>query len=74
MHASQFGGAATRALGDTSTVVLTKYILAGLATAFFVFAAVRATAGRGWVHPQVRTWLLLAAIFTGVSAWLFYNG
>jgi hypothetical protein len=54
--------------------MLTKYILAGLAVAFFAFAAMRAGGGRGWVHPQVRTWLLLAAIFTGVSAWLFYNG
>jgi len=61
-------------VGDTSTTVLTKYILAGLAAAFFAFAAMRAVGGRGWVHPQVRTWLLLAAIFTGVSAWLFYNG
>ena len=74
MHASHFGGATARMLGDTSTVMLTKYILAGLAAAFFVSAALRATGGRGWVHPQVRTWLLLAAIFTGVSAWLFYNG
>jgi hypothetical protein len=54
--------------------MLTKYILAGLAAAFFVFAAGRAAGGGGWVHPQVRTWLLLAAIFTGASAWLFYNG
>jgi len=54
--------------------MLAKYILAGLAAAFFVFAAGRAKGGHGWVHPQVRAWLLLAAIFTGVSAWLFYNG
>ena len=53
--------------------MLTKYILAGVAAAFFVFAAVRATSGRGWVHPQVRAWLLVAAIFSVVSAWLFYN-
>lgn len=52
----------------------TKYILAGLAVVFFAFATMRAGGGLGWVHPQVRTWLLLAAIFTGVSAWLFYNG
>jgi len=61
-------------VGHTSTAMLAKYILAGLAAAFFVFAAGRAARGRGWVHPQVRAWLLLAAIFTGVSAWLFYNG
>jgi hypothetical protein len=58
---------------DTSTIMLTKYILAGVALVFFVFAAVRASGGRGWVHPQVRAWLLLAAIFSVVSAWLFYN-
>ena len=61
-------------MGDTSTVMQTKYILAGLAVVFFAFATMRAGGGLGWVHPQVRTWLLLAAIFTGVSAWLFYNG
>jgi hypothetical protein len=54
--------------------MLTKYILAGLAAVFFASATLRATRGRGWVHPQVRTWLLLGAIFSGVSAWLFYNG
>ena len=53
--------------------MLTKYILAALAAVFFVSAALRATGGRGWRHPQVRSWLLLAAIFSGVSAWLFYN-
>ncbi len=58
---------------DTSTTMLTKYILAAVAAVFFLFAAVRAMGGRGWVHPQVRAWLLLAAIFTVVSGWLFYN-
>jgi hypothetical protein len=53
--------------------LLTKYILAGVALVFFVFAVVRATGGRGWVHPQVQAWLMLAAIFSVVSAWLFYN-
>ncbi len=53
--------------------MLTKYILAALAAVFFVSAALRATGRRGWRHPQVRSWLLLAAIFSGVSAWLFYN-
>jgi len=53
--------------------MLAKYILAALAAVFFVSAALRATGGRGWRHPQVRSWLLLAAIFSGVSAWLFYN-
>jgi hypothetical protein len=55
------------------TIVLTKYILAVLAAVFLFSAAWRATSGRGWRHPQVRSWLLVAAIFSGVSAWLFYN-
>jgi hypothetical protein len=54
--------------------MLTKYILAGVAVMFFAFATMRATGGRGWIHPQVRTWLVVAAIFSGVSAWLFYRG
>jgi hypothetical protein len=53
--------------------MLTKYILAVLAAVFLVSAAWRVASGRGWRHPQVRSWLLLAAIFSGVSAWLFYN-
>ena len=50
-----------------------KYILAGLAVAFLAAAAVRIMRERGWSHPQVRTWLLLGVIFSGVSAWLFYQ-
>ena len=53
--------------------MLAKYILAGLAFAFFAAAVLRLTGARGWSHPQVRTWLLIAAIFTVVSAWLFYQ-
>jgi hypothetical protein len=53
--------------------MLTKYILAGLAAVFFVAAVARVASGRGWMHAQVRTWLLLAAIFTVVSAWLFHS-
>ena len=49
-----------------------KYILAGLAVAFFAAAVLRLS-GRGFSHPQVRTWLLVAAIFSVVSAWLFYQ-
>jgi DMSO reductase anchor subunit len=53
--------------------MLAKYILAGLALVFFAAAVVRLTGGRGVSHPQVRTWLLIAAIFGVVSAWLFYQ-
>jgi hypothetical protein len=54
--------------------MVAKYILAGLAVVFLVAAALRLTGGRGWSHPQVRTWFLIGVIFTVVSAWLFYQG
>ena len=50
-----------------------KYVLAGLSVVFLV-AALRRAAGAGMAHPQVRTWLLIAAMFAGVSAWLFGRG
>ena len=48
-----------------------KYILAALAIAFFIAAMIRVSRGGGVRHPQTRTWLLVAAIFASVSAWLF---
>jgi len=44
----------------------TKYILATIALAFLIAAITR-----GPRSPQGRTWLLIAAIFGLVSAWLF---
>ena len=73
MHAGDYRRVADGAVGDTSTIMLTKYILAVLAAVFLISAAWRATSGGGWRHPQVRSWLLVAAIFSGVSVWLFYN-
>jgi hypothetical protein len=46
-----------------------KYILAALAVAFFIAAGMKLAAGRN--RGQARIWLLVAAIFTLVSAWLF---
>ena len=46
-----------------------KYILAVLAILFLIAAATR-----GFRGPQARTWLLVAAIFTAVSLWLFSKG
>ena len=51
-----------------------KYILAGLAVAFLAAALMRPSRGGGISHPQKKTWLLIAAIFAAVSAWLFYQG
>ena len=54
--------------------MLAKYILAGLAALFLAAAVLRFMGERGRSHPQVGAWLLLGAIFSVVSAWLFYNG
>jgi drug/metabolite transporter (DMT)-like permease len=53
-------------------MVVAKYVLAALAVAFLILGAGRLIRDRGRLHPQSRTWLLIAAIFGGVSAWLFY--
>jgi drug/metabolite transporter (DMT)-like permease len=53
--------------------VAAKYILAGLALAFLVAGVLRLARDGGRTHPQSRTWLLIGAIFGGVSAWLFYQ-
>lgn len=44
-----------------------KYILAVLAAMFLALSLTR----RNPMHPQSRTWLLVAVIFSAVSAWLF---
>lgn len=51
-----------------------KYILAAFAILFLVAAAVRSARTPGKLPPQARTWLLVAAIFAAVSAWLFLRG
>jgi NO-binding membrane sensor protein with MHYT domain len=49
-----------------------KYILVVVALAFLIAGTARLVRDGGRPHPQSRTWLLIAAIFGGVSAWLFY--
>jgi len=53
--------------------VAAKYILGGLAVAFLVAALMRMSRGGGLSHPQTKTWLIVAAIFGVVSAWLFFG-
>jgi hypothetical protein len=48
-----------------------KYILAVLSIAFLVASMRSYTRTGNWRHPQTRTWLLISAIFGGVSIWLF---
>jgi uncharacterized membrane protein HdeD (DUF308 family) len=49
-----------------------KYILAALALVFLVASVMRVARDGGKLRPQSRTWLLIAAIFGAVSAWLWY--
>jgi hypothetical protein len=51
--------------------VAAKYILAVVSVAFLAPALTRLSRGGGIGHPQTKTWLLVAAIFAAVSAWLF---
>ena len=51
----------------------TKYILGGLSVLFLILAVSRIGRTGAASHPQSRTWLLIAAIFGAVSAWLFYD-
>ena len=51
-----------------------KYIFAGLAVAFLVAGALRLARDGGKRHPQSQAWLTMAAIFAGLSVWLFSRG
>ena len=51
----------------------TKYILAALSVVFLILAVSRISRTDAASAPQSRTWLLIAAIFGAVSAWLFYD-
>ena len=50
-----------------------KYILAALALVFLTAALRRRARDHGQITGQTRTWLLIAAIFGLVSAFLFYG-
>ena len=39
---------------------------------FLAEAVVRLSRGGGISHPQARTWLFISAIFTLVTAWLWF--
>ena len=49
------------------------YILALLAFVFAAAAALRWIRNPGRPGPATRTWLLIAAIFTAVAAWLQWH-
>jgi DMSO reductase anchor subunit len=50
-----------------------KYILAALSVLFLALAAIRmgSRAPHGGVHPQVKAWLIIGAIFGVVAVYLF---
>jgi len=51
--------------------MLANYILAVLSVGFLAAAAVRGLGGRGFSHPQTKTWLIVGVVFAAVSLWLF---
>jgi hypothetical protein len=51
-----------------------KYVLALLSVVFLAAATRRLVRDGGQLHPQSRTWLLIAMIFAVVSGWLFARG
>jgi hypothetical protein len=51
--------------------MLAKYILALLSAVFFTAAAWRLWRDRGRTRPASKAWLLVAAIFALVSAWVW---
>ena len=49
----------------------TRYILAVLAAGCLIAAVLRLTRNGGRSHPQSRTWFIIGAIFSAISAWLW---
>ena len=56
-----------------SEAMTAKYVLATLALVFFVAAALRWIRNPRRPGPATRTWLLIAAIFTTIAAWLQWH-
>lgn len=50
--------------------MMTGYILLGVGVVFLIAAMVRLQRDSGKLHPQSKTWLLIAAIFSAVGTWL----
>jgi hypothetical protein len=46
------------------------YILLGVGALFLVAGVLRLSRDGGKLHPQSKTWLLIAAIFIAVGTWL----
>ncbi len=50
--------------------MVAAYILLVVGAMFLIAAIVRLTRDQGRLHPQSRTWLLIAGIFAAVGVWL----
>jgi hypothetical protein len=46
------------------------YILLGVGAVFLVAAGVRLKRDSGKLHPQSKTWLIIAGMFGAVGTWL----
>ena len=55
------------------THMAAKYALVMLAVAFFAAAGLRYAKGRTSGDFDIRTWLLIAVIFSAVAAWLQWH-
>jgi len=51
----------------------TKYILAILAVVFWLLVVGRIARDGGRVGPAARSWLIIAVVFSAVSAWLWFG-
>lgn len=50
-----------------------QYFFAMIAAVFLVLAVFHLRRDGSQAHPESRTWLLIAAIFGAVSAWMFFQ-
>lgn len=50
-----------------------KYILAVLAVVFWLLSLGRIVRDGGRVGPAARSWLIIAVVFSAVSAWLWFG-
>jgi hypothetical protein len=53
--------------------MITPVILTTLAIVFFTLALFRIARSAAQIDPAARTWLLIAIIFSAVSAWLWFG-
>jgi hypothetical protein len=50
------------------------YILLGVGTVFLILGVMRRSRDTGRLHPQAKTWFIIAGIFIAVGTWLTVSG